>query len=333
VKLGTVLKRGGLGVLAALASGAAFDVIGHARDARLAPPSSEIHEVDGRRVHVVCMGKGPGTYLLDSGLGGWSLHWWRIQPLLAQGARACAFDRPGLGWSDSAEVSHDGAGAAQELSRIIAAAGIPTPFIYVGHSLGANFAQVFAAAHPSQVAALVLLEPGRPADLLEDFHGTRAEAFAQPDCPLLCRVAPLAGYVGLLRLASLAGGKSFPDAQRAQYRAGIARASSVAAAAASFLALPKTAYQTQDVSTFGDTPVLTITSSELRSPEGKETLEDVRVWRTAYREYLGAVAAGSKHGVGPVEIPDSTHTSMVLGEKQSIAVVEEIRRFVRERLP
>jgi pimeloyl-ACP methyl ester carboxylesterase len=328
VKLVTVLKRGGLGVLAVLASGAAFDAVGRARDARLAPPPNEMHEVDGRRVRVVCMGEGPRTYLLDSGLGGWSLYWWRIQPSLAQGARACAFDRPGLGWSDSSDVSHDAAGAAQELTRIISAAAIPTPFIYVGHSLGANFAQVFAAAHPSQVEALVLLEPGRPVDLLEDFHGTREEAFAQPDCPLLCRVAPLAGYVGLLRLASFAGGKSFPEAQRAQYRAGIARASSVAAAVASFLALPKTGYQTQDVSTFGDTPVLTLTSSELRSPEGRETVEDVRAWRTAYREYLGEVAAKSKRGVGPIEIPDSTHASMVLGEKQSIAVVEAIRGFV-----
>jgi len=305
-----------------------YEQIGRAREARLAPPKEEMVAVHGRMMHVVCMGQGPTTFVLDAGLGGWSVFWWRIQPVLAKVGRACAFDRAGEGWSDASDGAHDGWAVADQLAELVAAAHIPTPFIYVGHSLGAVFAPIYYARYPSHVAGLVLLDPGDPRDLLEDFHGTRAEAMSAPDCSSSGTLARTAGYLGITRLvAANAPGKSFPGDTKAQYRAGLARSSHWVATAAYFAALPKTAYQAMDVQSLGDTPALILASSELRRPEGKETVEDVKAWRTTYRAYLASLAARSSKGIGPIEVPDSSHVSMVLGEQQAAMVANSIVEF------
>ena len=114
------LKRigSGLGALFALliVSGFIYQKAGAARDSALKPPANEMVSVNGHMVHVVCMGTGPHTYLLEAGHASWSFAWWRIQPLLAKTGRACAFDRPGFGWSDWVDRGYDGLSAAAELA-------------------------------------------------------------------------------------------------------------------------------------------------------------------------------------------------------------------------
>jgi hypothetical protein len=102
------------------------------------------------------------------------------------------------------------------------------------------------------------------------------------------------------------------------------------AVAATFAALPRTAYECMDVAGFGNVPVLLMNSSEPREPEGRETPADVREWRAEYLAYLAALAAKSAHGVGPIEVPNSSHKSMVLGPAQAGIVVREIAKFVAE---
>lgn len=332
---GKILKWFVMAVIFLVVVGAIYQQVGRMMDAKLAPPESEMIAVSGRTVHVACMGTGNQTFVLDSGLGGWSVFWWRLQPLLAKTGRACVFDRPGDGWSASAPHAHDGLAAAEQLEAIVAAARIPVPFIYVGHSLGANFAQIYYARHPAEIAGLILLEPGDPKDLLEDFRGTRAEAMAAPDCDWKCYVAGAAGYLGVTRLvAHFAPGKHFPGGIKAQYRVGLARPSHSINFTASIAALPKTAYQNMDVTSFDDTPVLLISSSELREPEGKETIGDVKVWRQGYLDYLRSLAAKSSHGAGPIEVPNSSHAYMALEEPQVSFVTDTIIEFLTDaRVP
>ena len=321
----------GLSAVLLMLIGAVYNQVGLIADARFAPPRNEMVDVDGRMIHVACTGGGRATIILDAGLGAWSFEWFRLQPLLAQWARVCSFDRAGMGWSESLGGGHDGAAAAEQLHAIVDAAGISRPFIYVGHSLGANFAQIYFAKYPADIAGLVLMEPGNPKDLLEDFSGTRTDAMNVPDCDTLCYVAGGLVHVGVVRLAvamSGAGDKSLPSAVKAQYRAGLTRASSVIAIASNLSALPKTAYQNIDVKSFAATPVLLFASAQARKPEGTETVDDVRVWQAGYRAYLASLAAQSSAGLGPYEVPHSTHATMVMGEEQAIWVAGKIAEFV-----
>ena len=332
--VGKLFKWFGIVILILIAAGAIYAQVGLALDARHAPPKTEMVAVEGRRVHVTCMGQGPRSFVLDAGLGGWSVFWWRIQPLLAQGGRVCAFDRAGTGWSDRSGGGYDGAALADELAATVVAARIPKPFFYVGHSLGANLAQIYDARHPADVAGMALLDPGDPKDMLEDFHGTRAEAMQASGRGLPSYLASAAGYLGVMRLVALsAPGKSFSGETRVQYRTGLGRPDTMATSMAYLAALPKTAYQAMDVKSFGETPVLVLASSELRQPEGKETLADVKAWRQGYLAYLASVAAKSSHGIGPVEVPGSSHKSMVLGERQSALTAKAIAEFAARARP
>jgi hypothetical protein len=45
---------------------------------------------DGRKLHIVCMGKGAPTVILSAGAGNWSVDWGKVQPLVATKTRVCA---------------------------------------------------------------------------------------------------------------------------------------------------------------------------------------------------------------------------------------------------
>jgi pimeloyl-ACP methyl ester carboxylesterase len=326
-----ILKWLALGIVGLLVAGAIYQQIGVALDAKLAPPADEMIRVNGRSMHLVCMGEGPRTFVLDAGAGVGTFEWWRLQPLLAKTGRVCAFDRPGLGWSDPSGGAYDGSNAADELAALVQSAGIPVPFVYVGHSLGANFAMIYYAKHPRDVSALVLVEPGDPNDLLEDFHGTRTEAMAASDCGVGCHLVGFATNVGITRLAGrimTTGRHSLSGHALSEYRAELGRPAATMATAASIGALPKTAYEDLDVRTFGDTPVLTFASSKPRDPEGKETVADVEKWRIGQLAYLASLAGMSTHGKGPIIIPDSSHASMVMGEHEAEAMSQAITAFL-----
>ena len=46
-----------------------------------------------------------------------------------------------------------------DLHALIDAAGLHTPLVLVGHSLGTNIVRRYAGVHPDDVAAMVLVDP------------------------------------------------------------------------------------------------------------------------------------------------------------------------------
>src|SRR5262249_54563375 len=56
--------------------------------------------VNGFRLNLYCMGSGSPTVVFDSGWEDWAPAWSKVQPEVAQWARACSYDRAGTGFSD-----------------------------------------------------------------------------------------------------------------------------------------------------------------------------------------------------------------------------------------
>ncbi len=298
-----------------------------ARDGATHPPASALFEVEGRTMHMACVGEGERTFVLDAGASGWSVFWWRIQPRLAGAGRVCAFDRPGYGWSETTSGRHDGVSAADRLHALVREAGVATPFIYVGHSLGANFAEIYRSRYPDDVAGLVLLEPGVPSDMLED-SPPREEVMRAGECGFTCGLAGAIGRTGVVGL--IAEGASFEGEARAQYLAGVRRGSFVGTVMREVGALARTAYQNLDASTLGDTPVLVFASTNPREPGDDKTPADYAQWLNGQRAYFAALAAKSSRSAGVVIVPDSTHVTMVLGEAPAAFVSERILAFAAE---
>jgi len=60
------------------------------------PPPGKMVGSTQHRLHVNCQGQGPVTVLLEAGLNKFSVHWHRVQTLLVQHTKTCAYDRAGL---------------------------------------------------------------------------------------------------------------------------------------------------------------------------------------------------------------------------------------------
>jgi hypothetical protein len=64
------------------------------------PPSGQLVDVGGYRLHPACLGDGGPTVVMEAAIGETGLLWSLVQPAVAQLAPACVYDRAGLGWSD-----------------------------------------------------------------------------------------------------------------------------------------------------------------------------------------------------------------------------------------
>ena len=119
----------------------------------------QLVDIGGRKINLHCSGTGPVTVVFDaaSGEAGWN--WHRVQPEIAKGARACTFDRAGIGFSDPAKRPNTSENVVADLHKALGAAGIKPPYVLVGNSLGGANVQVFAYRYPAEVKGLVLVEP------------------------------------------------------------------------------------------------------------------------------------------------------------------------------
>ncbi len=152
------LVTGALAGLAVALLGGCGDLEGGAR-AQDAQPGRLVTLEDGRRINLRCSGRGSPTVLLESGFGGGSGAWGKVQPALARTTRVCSYDRAGSGFSDPGPIPRDGSAIARDLDQALQNAEIEGPFIVVGHSAGGLSARLFAARRPGEVLGLVLVDP------------------------------------------------------------------------------------------------------------------------------------------------------------------------------
>jgi pimeloyl-ACP methyl ester carboxylesterase len=154
-------------------AGAGYEAIAARSDARHYPPPGQMVDVGGYSLHIQCVGEGSPTVVLDAGLGGTSLDWALVQTEIGQTTRVCAFDRAGMGWSDSGPSPRTPEQNARELHTLLTNAGIEGPYVLVGHSLAGKNVRLFAVLYPDQVAGMVLVDARSE---YVDAHTSPAEA-------------------------------------------------------------------------------------------------------------------------------------------------------------
>ena len=113
----------------------------------------------GRGLNLVCSGSSGPTVLFEAGGSDWSSVWVKVRSAIAGRARACAYDRAGLGESDPGAEPRSPVAVVEDLHALVQAAALERPLVLVGHSLGGFDVKLYAALYPEDVAALVLLDP------------------------------------------------------------------------------------------------------------------------------------------------------------------------------
>lgn len=131
------------------------------------PVPGEFYEVDGARMHIDCTGAGSPTVVLESAAGASYLLWRRVQPELSQVTRVCSYDRAGHGWSAARGEPRDAESVVHELHSLLDQAGVPRPFLYVGHSAGGLYVREYAKEYPTELSGIALLEASSPRQIDE----------------------------------------------------------------------------------------------------------------------------------------------------------------------
>lgn len=125
----------------------------------------------GREMFLECRGSGAPTVIFVAGLKASADDWTKAAPgapsvfsEVAGFTRVCAYDRPGTPVEDQPSRSDPvvqpitAADAVVDLHALVAAAGIQTPAVLVGHSYGGLIVRLYASTYPDDVSGMVLID-------------------------------------------------------------------------------------------------------------------------------------------------------------------------------
>jgi pimeloyl-ACP methyl ester carboxylesterase len=152
--------------------GMVYQTVATELDKRNYPPRGQLYNVAGHQMHLYCTGEGSPTVILQAGGLADSLWWYWVQNQVATSTQVCAYDRPGMGWSEPVAGTRDADTMTQELHTLLQQAGVPAPYIMVGHSYGAVLTRIYAAQHPDEITGIVLVDS---AVLLPDHFADQSE--------------------------------------------------------------------------------------------------------------------------------------------------------------
>ena len=123
-------------------------------------PSSRFYDVGGRQLMLYASGTGGPVVVFLPGAGVTGLGYLNLHEQTSRFTTSVLYDRAGTGWSDHAELPRSATEVTDELRSLLRVAGLPAPYVFVGHSLGGMYARRFAQRFPVDVAGLVFMDPG-----------------------------------------------------------------------------------------------------------------------------------------------------------------------------
>jgi pimeloyl-ACP methyl ester carboxylesterase len=309
-----------LGLIVALLAlavvGAIYQAIASARAERAYPPSGEMVDVGGYSLHIHCVGQGSPTVVLDAGLGDMSASWVWVQQEVSDTTRVCAYDRAGMGWSESGPEPRDAKQISSELHTLLTKSGIGQgPYVLVGHSFGGLYTQTYAARYPDEVASVALIESSQPDQFS---HRPQARDSYEPQKFAVSSLLARLGAFRLLYKLSPAP-PELPQQQRAQIDALSPSTRQVSTIALELRATPQSTTQTRSLRSLGDKPLAVVSAGTQSS--GWLKLQDD----------LSTLSSNSEHRV----VEGATHTSVVYdrshAQATSAAIVEVVTAVRNDR--
>ena len=153
--------RIGVGVLFLFVAVACLPlVISRAQDDHQTPPPlGRLIDIGSRSLHLYCLGSGSPVVVVENGQSSFSIDWGLVQPEVAKVTRICTYDRAGYAWSERGPATGAVEQTTDDLHLLLRTAGVRPPYVLVGASIGALYAQGYQRRYPNEVVGLVLDDP------------------------------------------------------------------------------------------------------------------------------------------------------------------------------
>ncbi|MDX6610900.1 MAG: hypothetical protein QOD75_86 [Blastocatellia bacterium] len=129
------------------------------------PGALQLQKVDagGHSLNLLVGGKRSSeqspAVILEGGFGAGIASWTTVQTEIAKFTQVVSYDRAGLMQSEPGPKPRDAKQIALELHTALQKAGIKSPYVLVGHSMGGPYVRVFAGMYPNEVSGMLLLDP------------------------------------------------------------------------------------------------------------------------------------------------------------------------------
>jgi pimeloyl-ACP methyl ester carboxylesterase len=180
-------------------AGSLYQALGRYRDNKRFPPPGRLIDIGTRHVHLLEEGTSGPTIVLEAGLMSTVLSWSDLQHELARSYLVVSYDRPGLGWSDLGPMPRTADRIVLELHDLLHRAGVPPPYLLVGHSFGGLTMPLFASRFPQETTGLVLIDPVTPSEWHSPSdHDRRLTRIGAT----ICRRAALLSRIGVIRFVA-----------------------------------------------------------------------------------------------------------------------------------
>lgn len=320
------------------AMGSAYEALARRNALSRHEPPGQLVDVGGHRLHIVCLGQDdPDTpvVLLESGVGGWSMHWHEVQSQIAAFARVCAYDRAGMGWSEPGPSPRDGEQVVSELRTLLTNAGLSAPYVLVGASRGGQYARLYASRYPDEVSGLVLVDAEPEEMRSRSIFARRAAAQNQS----VFSVMGLATRLGVFRLLGAFRGEGggvpempclpsmtpdLPAEIRPLYLAVEGQPRCSQAVLAEHAASDAREAQVGAAGSLGDTPLIVLTHGPSAIPPSASTIEGAAEYEQIWQELQQEMAALSSNA-RLIVAEESGHNIMV---DQPELVAESVRQVM-----
>lgn len=188
----------------------AFHYIKTAYEQKSYPAPGKLVEVNEKNMHVYTKGEGENTIVLLSGLGT-AAPVLDFEPLINELAltnKVVVVEPFGYGWSDLTTKERTVENIVEELRIALQKSNIEGPYILMPHSLSGIYSMYFADKYPSEVKAVIGIDPTLPQAL--EYFGESA-----PAIPNMFRFAAPSGLARLM--VSLNSENFLPIAEKGIY--------------------------------------------------------------------------------------------------------------------
>ena len=119
-------------------------------------------DVGGHSLYIRKSGTGTPTVLMEPGMGATTSAYGWLEQGIASFTTYCVYDRAGLGCSEESGQARDASAMVQQSHVLLGKAGVPGPYILMGHSLGGLLIRQFASCYPKEIAGMVFLDSSHP---------------------------------------------------------------------------------------------------------------------------------------------------------------------------